>query len=166
MHKAQRENAKQNKFCPISPGPHRFIKVPLDLHSVYRSDPHYPIKLLMTAHLIRRNTKSVPWVGEEALTPTGEQDSTDHDIGPRTSKSSSPLEEPDSKILRGYYEAKGSGDLGLFHIGPMTHAKEEEVSKYEQRKSRLPGYTAEDDLVLSRPKSRKGKAPCRKRQSP
>ena len=27
----------------------------------------------------------------------------------------------------------------------------------EQRESRLPGYTAEDDLVLGRPKSQKGK---------
>ena len=36
----------------------------------------------------------------------------------------------------------------------------------EQRESKLPGYTAEDDPVLGRPKSWKGKAPCRQRQSP
>ena len=36
----------------------------------------------------------------------------------------------------------------------------------EQRESRLPGYTAEDDPVLGRPKSRKVKAPRRQRQSP
>ena len=131
MHKAQRENAKQNKFCPISPGPQCFIKVPLDSHSVYRSDLHYPIKLLMTAHLIRRNTKSVPWVGEEALAPIGEQDSTGHDIGLRTSKSSSLSDELGSMILRGYCGAKGSKDSGPFHIRPKTHAEEEEFPEDE-----------------------------------
>ena len=40
------------------------------------------------------------------------------------------------------------------------------MAKDEQRKSRLPGYTAEDDPVLSKPKSRKGKMPCHQRQSP
>ena len=35
----------------------------------------------------------------------------------------------------------------------------------EQRESKLPGYTAEDDPVLGRPKSQKGKTPRRQRQS-
>ena len=48
----------------------------------------------------------------------------------------------------------------------MAHAEEEEMSEEEQRESRLPRYTAEDDPVLGRPKSRKGKAPRRQRQSP
>ena len=48
----------------------------------------------------------------------------------------------------------------------MTHAEEEEMSEDEQRESRLSGYTVEDDPVLDRPKSRKGKAPCRQRRSP
>ena len=111
----------------------------------------------MTAHLVHRNARSVPWVGEEALAPTGEQDSTGHDIGPRASKSSSLLEEQDSRILRDYCGAKGSGDPDPCHIGPMAHAEEEEMSEDEQRESRLPGYTAEDDSVLGRPKSRKEK---------
>ena len=64
-----------------------------------------------------------------------------------------------------YCGAKGSGDLGLFHIGPMAHAEEEEMFEDEQRESRLLGYTTEDDPVLGRPKSRKGKAPHRQRQS-
>ena len=55
--------------------------------------------------------------------------------------------------------AKGSGDPSPFHIGPIVHAKEEEMSKDEQRESRLLGYIAKDDLVLDRPKSRKGKEP-------
>ena len=114
----------------------------------------------MTVHLVRRNARSIPWAGEEALTPIGEQDSTDHDIGPRTSKSSSPFEEPGSRILRGYCGAKGFGNPDSFHIKPMAHAEEEEMPEDEQRESRLPGYTVEDDLVLGRPKSRKGKAPC------
>ena len=57
--------------------------------------------------------------------------------------------------------AKGSGNPGPFHIGPMAHVEEEEMSEEEQRESRLLGYTAEDDPILGRPKSRKGKAPRR-----
>ena len=57
--------------------------------------------------------------------------------------------------------AKGSRDSGLFHIKPKTHVEEEDMSENEQRESRLPRYTAEDDPVLGRPKSRKGKAPRR-----
>ena len=60
----------------------------------------------MTMHLVRRSAKSVPWVDKETLTPIGKQDSTGHDVGPRTSKSSSPSEEPGSMILRGYCEAR------------------------------------------------------------
>ena len=62
--------------------------------------------------------------------------------------------------------AKGFGDLGPFHIKPMAHAEEEEMSKDEQRKSRLPRYTAEDDPVLSEPKSRKEKVACHQGQFP
>ena len=36
----------------------------------------------------------------------------------------------------------------------------------EQRESKLPGYTAKDNPVLGKPKSRKGKAPRRQGQSP
>ena len=112
----------------------------------------------MIVHLVCRNARSVPWAGEEALAPIGEQDSTGHDIGPRTSKSSSPSEELGSRILRGYCGAKGSGDPGPSHIKPKAHAEKEEMPEDEQRESRLPGYTAEDDLVLSRPKSPMGRA--------
>ena len=59
-------------------------------------------------HLVRRNVKSVPWVAEEALAPIGKQDSTGHDLGPWTSKSSSPPKEQGSMILRGYCGARGS----------------------------------------------------------
>ena len=41
----------------------------------------------------------------------------------------------------------------------MAHAEEEEIPEDEQRESRLLGYTAEDDPVLGKPKSQKGKAP-------
>ena len=61
--------------------------------------------------------------------------------------------------------AKGFGDLGLFHIGPMAHAEEEEMSEEEQRESRLPGYTTEDNPVLGRPRSRNEKAADPRRQS-
>ena len=85
----------------------------------------------MIIHLVRRNAKSVHCVGKEALAPIREQDSTGHDIGVRTSKSSSLSENPGSMILRGYCGAKGSKDSGLFHIKPKAHAKEEEVSEDE-----------------------------------
>ena len=62
-------------------------------------------------------------------------------------------------ILRGYYRGKGSRDSDPFHIKPKAHVEEEEMPKDELRESRLPGYIAEDDLVLGRPKSQKGKAP-------
>ena len=85
----------------------------------------------MTMHPVHRNARSVPWAGEETLAPIGEQDSTGHDVGPRTSKSSSPFEEPGSMILRGYCGAKGSKDSGPFDIKPKAHAKEEEVLEDE-----------------------------------
>ena len=57
------------------------------------------------------------------------------------------------------YGAKGIGNPGLFHIKRMAHAEEEEMSEDEQIKSRLPGYAAEDDPVLDKPRSRKGEVP-------
>ena len=120
----------------------------------------------MIVHLVCRNAKSVLWASKEALAPTGEQDLTGHDIGPRASKSSSPPEELDNRILRGYCGAKGSEDSGPFHIGPMVHAKEEEMPEDEQRKSKLPGYTAEDNPILGRSRSRKGKVLRHQGQSP
>ena len=78
----------------------------------------------MTMHLIRRSARSVSWVDKETLAPIGKQDSIGHDVGPRMSKSSSPSEDPDSRILRGYCGAKGSGDSGPFDIKPKAQAEE------------------------------------------
>ena len=146
--------------------PHRFIKAPLNAYPVYRSNPRYPPKVLMAARLVHRNARSVPWTNEETLALLGEQGSTSHNIGPRTSKSSSPPEEPNNRILRGYCGAKGIGDPDPFHIKPMAHAEEKEMSEDEQRKSRPPGCDAEDDLVLGRPRSRKEEVPCHQGESP
>ena len=85
----------------------------------------------MTMRLVRRSVRSVSWVDEETLTPIGKQNSTCHDVGLRTSKSSSPSEDSDSRILRGYCGAKGSGNSGPFDIKPKAHVKEEEVSEDE-----------------------------------
>ena len=52
--------------------------------------------------------------------------------------------------------AKRSRDSDPFHIKPKTHTEEEEVPEVEWGESKLSGYTAEDDFVLNRPKSRKG----------
>ena len=112
----------------------------------------------MTAHLVHRNARSVPWASEEALALIREQDSTGRDIGPRTSKSSSPPEELESRILRGYCGAKELGDPGPFHIKPEAHSKEEEMSKDEQRRFKLPGYVAKNIPVFGKPRSRHEKA--------
>ena len=85
----------------------------------------------MTMRLICRSTRSVSWVDEETLAPIGKQDSTGHHVCPRTSKSSSLSEDPDSRILRGYCGAKGSGDSDPFDIKPKAHAEEEEVPEDE-----------------------------------
>ena len=61
----------------------------------------------------------------------GEQDSTGHDVGPRTSKSSSPSEESGSMILRGYCGAKGSKDSDPFHIKLKAYTEEEELPEDE-----------------------------------
>ena len=105
-------------------------------------------KNINDVHLVHRNARSVPWAGEEALALIGGRDPTGHDIGLRTSKSSSSPEESDGRILRGYCGAKRIGDLGPFHIKPMAHAEKEEMSEDEHRKSRLPGYTVEDNPIL------------------
>ena len=120
----------------------------------------------MTAPLVHRNTRSVPWTNEETLALLREQGSTGHDIGPRTSKSSSSPEELDSRILRGYCRAKGIGDPDPFHIKLMAHAEEKEMFVDEQKKSRLLGYTAEDNPVLGEPRSRKEKVPRHQGESP
>ena len=69
-------------------------------------------------------------------------------------------------VVNDYCEVKGIGDPGPFHIKPMTHVEEEEMSDDEQRKSRLPGYAAEDDPVLGEPRSRKGEVPPHLGESP
>ena len=62
-------------------------------------------------------------------------------------------------IKNNRYGAKGFGNPDPFHIKPKAHAEDEEISEDEQRKSRLSRYTADDDPVLGRPRSQKGKAP-------
>ena len=74
---------------------------------------------------------------------------TSHDEGPRTSKSSSPSKESDSRILRGYYGVKELSNLGPLDTKPKAYAEEEEMPEDEQRKSKLPRDIAEDNLVLS-----------------
>ena len=123
----------------------------------YRSDPRLSIKS------INDGVPRVPKCQKRALgrrkgpgTRRG-PDLTSHDESPRTSKPSSPSGESDSRVLRGYCGAKGSGNLGPFHIKHKAHADEEEMSKNEQRRSELPGDVAEDNFVLGKPKSQKEK---------
>ena len=67
---------------------------------------------------------------------------TGREIGPRTSKSSFPPEEPNSRMLKGYYGAKEFGNPGPFHIKPKAHAEKEEMSEDERRSSKLLGDVA------------------------
>ena len=78
----------------------------------------------MATHLVCRNARSMPWVAEETLAPVRGQGSTNHDVGPRTSKSPSPSESPDSRILKGYCGVKGSGDPDPSDIKSKAHAEE------------------------------------------
>ena len=78
----------------------------------------------MAMHLVRRNARSVPWITEETLALVNRQNSTDHDVGPRTSKSPCPSESLDSRISRGYCRVKGSGCPGPSDIKSKTHAEE------------------------------------------
>ena len=98
--------------------------------------------------------------------PIGEQDSTGHDTGPRTSKPSSSSEEPDNRVLKGYCGANESGNPSPFYIKPKVHAEEEEMSEDERRRSKLPGDVAEDNPILGEPRSRKEKAARHQGQSP
>ena len=91
---------------------------------------------------------------------------TNRDIGPRTSKSSSPSEESNIKIFRGYCGAKEFSNPGPFHIKPKAHAEEEEMSEDEQRRSKLPGDVAKDNLVLGKSRSQKETAARYQRQPP
>ena len=84
-------------------------------------------KAFMTMRLVHRSARSMSWVDEETLVSIRKQDSTGHDVGPRTSKSSSPSEDPDNRILRGYCGVEGSRDSGPFDIKPKAHVEEEEV---------------------------------------
>ena len=62
--------------------------------------------------------------------------------------------------------AKKFGNPGLFHIKLKAYAEEEEMFEDEQRRSKLPGDIAEDNLVLSKLRSRKEKATHHQGQSP
>ena len=59
---------------------------------------------------------------------------TSHDKGPRKSKHSSPSEESDSRILRGYCVAKKFDIPGPLYTKPKAHAEEGGMAEDEQRK--------------------------------
>ena len=78
---------------------------------------------------------------------------TSHDKSLRTSKSSSPTEEPDNRILKGYCGVKELSSLGLLHTEPKAHAEVEETLEDEQRESKLPRDIVEENPVLGQPRS-------------
>ena len=90
---------------------------------------------------------------------------TSHDESPRTSKSSSPSEDPDSRIFRDYCGGKELSNPNPLHTKPNAYAEEEETPEDEQRESKLPRDIAEDDPILGEPRSQ-GRAACPQRQPP
>ena len=125
-----------------------------------------PRRLKRSASLhkgINDSTPRIPKCQERALGrwrgsgTHGGQDSIGRDIGSRTSKSSSPPEEPDSRNLRGYCGAEEFGNSNLFHIKLKAHVEEEEMSEDERRRSKLLGDVVEDNPVFGKPRSRKEK---------
>ena len=78
---------------------------------------------------------------------------TSHDKGLRVSKSSSPSEELDSRILKGYYRVKELNNLGPLYTEPKAHAEKEEMPESEQRRSKFPRDIVEDNPVLGQPRS-------------
>ena len=102
-HRVQRKNVKQNEFHSVPKGAfslqiratswrHHWIRLPYfeAFHVIPKEEA------LMATHLVRRNARSVPWVAEETLASVRRQGSTNHDVGPRTSKSPSLSESPNS----------------------------------------------------------------------
>ena len=60
---------------------------------------------------------------------------TSHNEGSRTSKPSSPFEELDNRILRGYCGVKELSSPNPLDTKPKAHAEEEEMTEDEQRGS-------------------------------
>ena len=60
--------------------------------------------------------------------------------------------------------AEGSGNPDPSHIKPKAHAEEEEMFKDEQGRSKLLEDIAEDNPILSQPKSQKEKVAHPQRQ--
>ena len=91
----------------------------------YRSDPCLSIKSINDDAPRTPKRQEHALGGQRGPSTRGGQDLTSHDESLRTSKPSSPSEEPDSRVLKGYYGAKESRNPDPFHIKPKTHAKEE-----------------------------------------
>ena len=63
------------------------------------------------------------------------QDLTSHDKGPRTSKSSSLSEEPNSRILRGYCGVKEFGHPGSFYTKPLPTPRKKKCLRTNEESS-------------------------------
>ena len=104
----------------------------------------------MVMRLVRWNAKNVPWITEEALAPVRRQSSINRAIGPRMSKSSSPSEVPDSRILRGYCGAKGSGCPGPFRIISPRAQPRRKRPRMAKEGPKLLGEIVEERHVLGK----------------
>ena len=108
-------------------------------------------------HLVRWN---------KTLAPIGKQDSIGYDLGPRTSKSSSPPEEPGSIILKGYCGAQKVLEVSAHSISnPRSTSRRKKCPGTKRKESKLPEHIAEEDPVLGKPKSWEKKLPHRSRTS-
>ena len=80
---------------------------------------------------------------------------TSHDKGPMSPKPSSPPEEPDSRILRGYCGAKEFDNPGPLYTRPKVRIEVGKMPEDVQRKPKWPRDVAEDDLILDTPDPRR-----------
>ena len=81
-----------------------------------------------TLHIPRRQ-KRVLGIRKDSSINEG-QDMTSHDRSLMLSKPSSPFEDPNSRILRGYYGARELGDPGPLYTEPKAHLEERNVQGY------------------------------------
>ena len=72
--------------------------------------------------------RNAPWANEEALAFSGGPDVANRDRGPISPKTSSPPEEPDSGILRGYCGGeKTSKPMSMFILGRRPSPREKSL---------------------------------------
>ena len=90
---------------------------------------------------------------------------TNNDKGPRTSKSFSSSEEPNSRILRGYYGVKKFGHPAHFILSLRPTPRKKKCPMMNKESPKLPSSIVEDNPVLGQPRLWRGRAACHRRHA-